>query len=100
MSSKNIMPSSSIFTLVTVILHSIMYCTFMFSKIAFVEDAKAAFLSAPKREVINLLESTSRACVELSPTACPLQPCPSGSVADKLQLHHSLILFLYPPPPL
>ena len=63
--------------------------TFMFSKIAFVEDARAAFLSAPKREVIHLLESTSRACVELSPTACPLQPCPSGSVADKLQLHDS-----------
>ena len=63
--------------------------TFMFSKIAFVEDAKAAYLSAPKREVINLLESTARACVDLSPTACAVQPCPSGSIADKLQLQRS-----------
>ena len=61
----------------------------MFSKIAFVEDARAAFLSAPKREVINLLESTARASVDLSPTECAVQPCPSGSIADKLQLQHS-----------
>ena len=33
--------------------------TFMFSKTAFVEDARAAYLSAPKREVIDLLESTA-----------------------------------------
>ena len=69
--------------------------TFMFSKIAFVEDAKAAFLSAPKREVINLLESTSRACVELSPTACPLARVDLSLISFNCIIASALILQLW-----
>ena len=58
---------------------------FVFKDIAFAKDSKAAYLSAPKRGVVNL-QNTSAEAIHGSLDASAVQPCPTGTVAEKLEL--------------
>ena len=58
---------------------------FIFKGIAFVKEAKSQYLSASKREVVNLACTTAEAVHGLTMTSA-VQPCPMGTVSEKLQL--------------
>ena len=70
---------------------------FTFEKIGFVADVKAQYLTAPKREVINLSSTTATPILGNAATAngaaatgatktSAVQPCPTGTVADKAEI--------------
>lgn len=64
--------------------------TFVFKRVAFVEAAKASYLSAPKREVVNLQSTTAEAVIVIGVNkVSAVQPCPTGSVADKAELQQN-----------
>ena len=63
--------------------------TLVFSKIAFHDSAKTAYLSAPKREVIDLAKSTATQSLDSASNACAVQPCPTGSVAQNHALKNN-----------
>ena len=58
---------------------------FIMKQIGFVKQSKSAYLSAPKRDVVDLALTTAEAVVGLG-NACAVQPCPSGTVGEKLHL--------------
>ena len=58
---------------------------FIFKSIAFVKERESRYLSASKREVINLACTTAEAVHGLTKTSA-VQPCPKGTVSEKLQL--------------
>ena len=59
---------------------------FIFKKIAFVNNSKSAFLSAPKRDVIDL-QCTCAEAVHGLQQASVVQPCPTGMIGETLRLH-------------
>ena len=71
---------------------------FAFEKIGFVDSVKAQYQTAPKREVINLASATANPVLGSTTAAegkdskdgaaetSAVQPCPTGSVADKVEL--------------
>ena len=70
---------------------------FAFEKVGCVDSVKAQYLTAPKREVINLASTTATpvlgsaanatsAAATTAIKAGAVQPCPTGSVADKVEL--------------
>ena len=58
---------------------------FIFKSIAFVKDVKSQYLSASKRDVVNLAYTTASEVKGIT-QACAVQPCPIGTVSEKLQL--------------
>ena len=58
---------------------------FIFKKIAFVNNSKSAYLSAPKRDVVDLHCATAEAVHGLR-QASAAQPCPTGMVGEKFHL--------------
>ena len=60
--------------------------TFILKKIALVNNCKAAFLSAPKRDVIDL-QCTCAEVVHGLQQASAVQPCPTGTIREKIHLH-------------
>jgi hypothetical protein len=64
--------------------------TFVFEKVGFVDSIKAAYLAAPKREVINLATtSANKVLGGAASSTSAVQPCPEGSVADKMELQQN-----------
>ena len=60
---------------------------FTFEKIGFVDSVKAQYLAAPRREVINLTTTTAQQTLgNVATETTAVQPCPTGSVADKMEL--------------
>ena len=55
---------------------------FIFKKIAFVNNSKSAFLSAPKRDVVDLQCFCAEAVHGLQ-QASVVQPCPTGMIREK-----------------
>ena len=63
---------------------------FAFEKVGFVDSVKAQYLTAPKREVINLATTTAQQALGSTSTkTSAVQPCPTGSVADKMELQQT-----------
>ena len=63
---------------------------FTFEKIGFVDSVKAQCLAAPRREVINLTTKTALQTLgNVATETSAVQPCPTGSVADKMELQQS-----------
>ena len=58
---------------------------FIMKQIGFVKQSKSAYLSAPKRDVVDPVIATAEAVVAQG-TASAVQPCPSGTVGEKLHL--------------
>jgi len=58
---------------------------FIMKRIAFVKHTNASYISAPKREVVDLMYTTAEAVVGVR-MASAVQPCPSGTVGGKLHL--------------
>ena len=63
---------------------------FTFEKIGFVDSVKTQYLAAPRREVINLTTTTAQQTLgNVATETSAVQPCPTGSVADKMELQQS-----------
>ena len=63
---------------------------FAFEKVGLVDSVKAQYLTAPKREVINLATTTAQQALGSTATkTSAVQPCPTGSVADKMELQQT-----------
>ena len=58
---------------------------FIMKQFAFHKQSKSSYLSAPKREVVDLALTTAEAVVGLGKPSA-IQPCPSGTVCEKLHL--------------
>ena len=58
---------------------------FIMKQIGLVKQSKSAYLSAPKRDVVDLALTTATAVVGLG-QARVVQPCPPGTVGEKLHL--------------
>ena len=58
---------------------------FIMKQIGFVKQSKSAYLSIPNRDVVYLGFTTAEAVVGLR-KECVVQPCPSGTVSEKLHL--------------
>ena len=56
---------------------------FIMKWIAFVKQTETSYLSAPKRGVVDLTYTTAQAVKEIG-AASAAQPCPSGTVCEKL----------------
>ena len=61
---------------------------FILKNIAFVKDSKASYLSAPKRDVINLAQTATTPVLGLGMTSV-VQPCPTGTVGHKVNLQQN-----------
>ena len=61
---------------------------FSMKRIAFDKQTKSFCLSAPKRGVVDLAFTIAQAADGLG-TASALQPCPSGTVREKLYLNEA-----------
>ena len=57
---------------------------FVMSKVGFVEDAKAAYVSCPLKSVVDLSKTKMDACVGASDSA--VQPAPTATVAGSTDL--------------
>ena len=58
---------------------------FIMKQFAFHKQSKSSYRSAPKREVVDLAFTTAEAVVGLGKPSA-IQPCPSGTVCEKLHL--------------
>ena len=58
----------------------------VFEQIGFGDSVKAQYLTASKREVINLASTKASPSLGSIAEASAVQPCPTGSVADKVEL--------------
>ena len=58
---------------------------FIMKQIGFVRQTKSSYLSAPKRDVVDLACTTTQAVHGLG-KASAVQPCPPGTVVEKLHL--------------
>ena len=61
---------------------------FICKNIAFIKDSKSSFLSAPKRDVINLAITSTTPVLGLQATRA-VQPCPTGTVGYKSNLQQN-----------
>ena len=61
---------------------------FIMKNIAVVKDSKASYLSAPKRDVINLAQTATTPVLGLGMTSV-VQPCPTGTVGHKVNLQQN-----------